>query len=253
MLMILVIAAGLVIGSLLNIVIIRLPRERRLLGWPPHCTRTGEPLALWQLLPILGWVLQRGRAPDGQLLPWIAPLVELLSATALALLYRQYGFSLLFFYLGFVCLVLLVTGAIDWTHRFIYVFVILGGTGGVLLVNLLAGGSLPALPLRDSVEGALVAGVAFILLFLLAKVLFPSRAVPFGMGDVYLGIFLGAAFGRGHLMPALTYGVMMAGVVAAIILILKHGFGRRDVPEYMPYGSYLCLGAIIYLMVQEWA
>jgi leader peptidase (prepilin peptidase)/N-methyltransferase len=252
LLTIVVFAAGLVLGSLLNIIIIRLPREQRLLGWPPHCTRTGDPLDLWQVLPVLGWVLQRGRARNGQPLPWMAPLVELLTATTLAFLYRHYGISPLFFYLSFVCVVLVITGAIDWTHRSIYVLVILGGVGGTLLFNLLAGDALSALPLRDSVEGALVAGVAFISLFFLAKALFPSRAAPFGMGDVYLGIFLGAAFGRGRLMPALTYGVLMAGVVAAILLLLKHGPGRRDVPEYLPYGSYLCLGALIYLIVQEW-
>src|SRR6266511_1374084 len=42
--------AGLVLGTLLNIVVIRLPRERKMGGWP-RCTRCGRPLAVWQLLP----------------------------------------------------------------------------------------------------------------------------------------------------------------------------------------------------------
>ncbi|NJL34934.1 MAG: prepilin peptidase, partial [Chloroflexaceae bacterium] len=52
--LILVIVAGLLLGTLLNIIIIRLPREGNLLRWPLHCTRTGEALAWWQLLPVVG-------------------------------------------------------------------------------------------------------------------------------------------------------------------------------------------------------
>jgi len=91
--------AGLVIGALLNVVIIRLPREKRLIGWP-RCTRSGESLAFWQLLPLAGWLLQRGRARNGKPIHWIYPLVELLTAVALTLFYQSYGFSALFFYLG---------------------------------------------------------------------------------------------------------------------------------------------------------
>lgn len=58
----LLIVGGLLLGSLLNIVIIRLPRERQLLRTPLHCTRTGEPLAWWQVIPLLGWLIQRGRS-----------------------------------------------------------------------------------------------------------------------------------------------------------------------------------------------
>jgi leader peptidase (prepilin peptidase)/N-methyltransferase len=97
----LVIVIGLVLGSFLNIVIIRLPRERRLLGWP-RCIRTGQPLQWWQLLPVLGWVLQRGRAADGRSLPVIYPLVEIGSALWLWRLYDLYGLGPLFAYLTFV-------------------------------------------------------------------------------------------------------------------------------------------------------
>jgi len=181
--------AGLLLGSLLNVLIVRIPREKRLLGWP-RCTRTGEPLAWWQLLPIAGWAIQRGRAADGRPLHWIFPLVELLYPLALLRIYQIYGLRPAFFYLAFVCAVLILTGAIDWMHRWIYTFVILGAA----LIAMVAG-PLVGMDWRNVLLGALVAGFAFALLFLLARVLFSGHAAPFGLGDVYLAIFIGAASG----------------------------------------------------------
>lgn len=236
----LVFIGGLVLGALLNVVIIRLPREKRLLGWP-RCTRTGEPLAWLNLLPMIGWALQGGRARNGKRLHWIYPLIEALTATTLTLLYARYGFSPAFFYLTFVSVVLIITGAIDWLHRFIYTFIILGATVLALVFGRLAG-----MNLIDVALGALVAGGVFTIFFMLARVMFPGAGVPFGLGDVYLGIFIGAAVGLGHLASALFYGMLMAGIVAAGIIVARRLQPDRPLPQYLSYGTYLCLGVIVY-------
>lgn len=234
-----VLLIGLGLGSLINLLTIRLPREGRLLGWP-HCTRTGEPLQGWQLLPVAGWLLQRGRASNGQRLHWIYPLIEVLSGLILLRLYQLYGLGPGLWYLGFVCAVLLLTGAIDWLYRYIYTFVILGATGIVIILGLFSG-----MDWRNVLLGALVGGVIFTIFYGLARVLFPSAGVPFGLGDVYLAIFIGAAVGLTNLGTALFYGMTMAGVVSAVILIARR-FGR-ETPTYIAYGSYLCLGTILFI------
>ena len=245
---ILLFVAGLFLGTLLNVAVIRLPREKRLLGWP-RCTRTGEPLAPWQLLPVLGWALQRGRARDGRPLKLIYPLVELLTAAVVVLLHNRYGFEPKFFYALFVCAVLLVTGAIDWLYRFIYTFVILGAA----LVAVVFG----ALVLRPnilqtltlSLMGAISAGIVFMLFYVLAGRLFPSASVPFGLVDVQLAVFLGAAFGFYNLNYAFFPGIMLAGFVSALVLIGR-ALKLPNMPTYMSYGTYLCLGAILSTVVR---
>lgn len=239
----LVFIIGLFLGTLLNVLIIRLPRERRLLGWP-RCTRTGEPLAWWQLLPVVGWLLQRGQASNGRRLHWVYPLIELLTASMLALLFVRYGFSATFVYLLFVCAILIVTGTIDFLYRFIYTFFILGAA----VVALIASVAVPFVTLRASALGALAAGIAFIVFFLLAQLLFPGKAAPFGLGDVYLGIFIGAALGLRQLLPALLYGMLIAGAVALLIIVVR--LLRVRTPEYIAYGTYLCLGVLLYLVVE---
>lgn len=239
---VLVFVAGMLLGSLLNVAIIRIPREERLLGWP-RCTRTGESLVWWQLLPVVGWAVQRGRASDGRPLNWIYPLIELLTATVMTLLWNRYSFSPLFFYLACICSVLIVTGAIDWLYRYIYTFVILGG----VLVALVVGPIVQYASLLAAVIGAIVAGLMFVLFYALGRVLFRGVAVPFGLGDVYLAIFIGAIVGVTQLGPTLLAGILLAGAVSAFILIAK-ALRLPNMPTYISYGTYLCLGAIFYIV-----
>jgi leader peptidase (prepilin peptidase) / N-methyltransferase len=238
-----VIIAGLFLGTLLNIIVIRLPREQSMGGWP-HCTRCGRQLAVWQLLPLLGWLAQAGRARCCK--QWLNPLfllIELITGVTLAIFYLRYGLSAQFWYLTFVAAVLIVTGAIDWLHRSIYTFVILGAA----LIALLATTVAPIHSFRNALVGALVAGFVFVIFFALARILFPGKSSPFGLGDVYLGIFIGAAVGLTNLLPSLFYGMVMAGVFSAILIVAKRT-GRQNVPEYISYGTFLCLGALGYLV-----
>jgi leader peptidase (prepilin peptidase)/N-methyltransferase len=241
---ILVCVVGLMLGALLNVVIVRLPRERDLGGWP-RCTRCGRPLAWWQLLPLLGWLVQGGRGRCcGRRLNWIFPLVELLAAGSLVVFYLRDGFSSAFAYMAFVTAVLLVTGAIDWLHRSIYTFVILGAA----LIALLVAQIIPGHNFLNALFGVLVAGFVFAIFFVLARALFPGKAAPFGLGDVYLGIFIGATVGLTRLGPALFYGMLLAGVYSAAIIVVRR-IGRTGVSEYISYGTFLCLGALAYLLL----
>lgn len=236
--------AGLFLGLLLNIVVIRLPRERELDGWL-RCTRCGRPLAWWQMLPIAGWLAQGGRGRCcGRPLNWLFPLIELLTGAALALFALRYGITTPFFYLAFVTAVLIVTGAIDWLHRSIYTFVIFGAT----LIALLSSLVVPDLNFANALTGALIAGFVFVILYVLARIMFPSKSTPFGLGDVYLGIFIGAAIGRANLLPALFYGILLAGIYSTGVIILRRS-GRSHISEYISYGTFLCLGALGYLLV----
>ncbi|MFO7166872.1 MAG: prepilin peptidase [Chloroflexota bacterium] len=243
--LLLVFVIGLCVGSLLNLVVVRLPREGAFGGWP-RCTRCGRPLAWWQMLPLVGWLAQRGRGRCcGRPLGWIFPLVELTSGVSLALLYARYGLGAPFFYLAFVAAVLIVTGAIDWLHRFIYTFVILGAA----LVAVIGAPFVPHHSLLNALLGALVAGFVFAIFFALARAMYPGRSAPFGLGDVYLAIFIGAAVGIVNLMPAIFIGMLLAGLFSAALLLMRRA-GWPGVPEYISYGTFLCIGALGYLLAR---
>lgn len=232
-------AAGLLLGWLCNIIIIRLSREQGFVAWPPRCTRCGQPLKLWQILPLFGWLLQRGRGRCcGKPLHWIYPLVELLSMITMARLLTREGLSLTFFYLSFVAAILLITGAIDWLYRVIYTFPMLGSCVIVLLFAL----ALPQQTILNAFLGLFLAGFIFLLFYLLARFLFPGHGAPFGLGDVYLGMFLGAAFGLTRMMPVIFYGMLLAGIFSLFVIILRSSGRSKHV--YISYGTFLCLGGL---------
>ncbi|MEM8531637.1 MAG: prepilin peptidase [Chloroflexota bacterium] len=244
--LILVFLAGALLGFFLNILVIRIPKERGL-SLPLHCTRCGQKLSFWQCIPIFGWLIQRGRARCcNRSLHWIPLAVELLTAITVVLLYQRYGLTPTFAYFVFVVAVLIMTAAIDWIHRLIYTFFILIPA----LIAVLGASLIPVHSMLNAFLGALMAGFGFVLMFILARFLFPAKAAPFGLGDVYLGIFIGAAVGLLNLMPALFYGILMAGIFSAVLVIMKYS-GRPNVPEYIAYGTFLCLGAIGYLLVGD--
>jgi leader peptidase (prepilin peptidase)/N-methyltransferase len=238
--------SGLILGALLNVIVIRLPHER-LSGGVPRCTRCNAQLAWWQLLPVIGWLIQGGRGKCcGRRLHWIFPVCEILVAAAVAVFFSRYGLSAVFGYLVFVTAVLVVSGAIDWLHRSVYTMVVLGAALlAVICSPFVAGHSLV-----NALLGALIGGIVFTIFFALARVLYPARAVPFGLGDVYLAVFIGSAVGIIRLSPALFIGMLLAGIFAALIMALKRYMKRA--PVYISYGTFMCIGALWYLVFYGW-
>lgn len=184
-------------------------------------------------LPLLGALRHRA---------WMRLAVELVTLGVTLLLWRSYGFSARFWALLLVALVLIDTGAIDWQVKLIDTLVLVVATLGALLAAPLLSGAW-----LSSLLGALVAGALFVFFFMIAKLLYPQQAAPFGLGDVYLGIFIGTVVGLVHLGAALLYGMLLAGL-ASLALIVVLGYRRaRHVP--IAYGAFLCLGTLLYLVL----
>ena len=215
---------GLVAGNLLNIVIARqLPAGRGV--------RFKRPKGAIGFIPILGTARAR---------QWVPLAVELLSGLMAAVLLSRYGVSPRTLILFGASLVLINVGAIDFKIRMIDTLVLVVATLAVLALA-----PLNAVGWLSSLVGLLVAGLMFFFLFMLARLLFPGVAAPFGLGDVYLAAFIGALVGFQDLPAALFYGMAMAGLVSLILIIIR-SMGRK-IPTYIAYGTYLCLGTLLFL------
>lgn len=161
---------GLGVGSFLNVVVYRVPLGLSLLSPPSFCPRCGHPLAARDNVPLLGWLLLRGkcrycRAP----ISWRYPAVEL----ATGLLWAMEGWRLAGLRGGHytdVCLGLLelvflsslvVTVLVDWDHRIILDEISLGGMFAALLASPL----LPVLHHAESVGSFSIASPELAALF----------------------------------------------------------------------------------------
>lgn len=222
---------GALIGSFLNVVIHRLPRGESLASPPSHCPRCGNPVKPRDNVPVLSWLLLRGRCRHcGEPISRRYPLVEALTAVLLAAVVLRYGADR-DAWLGLVFVLVLVPVAfIDLDHRIIPNKI----TGPAAIVAIL----IVVLTRRDDLVEHLIAGAAAGGFLLAAALAYPAGM---GMGDVKLagvmGLFLGRAVG-----PAMLIALLAGTVVGAIIIARKgRAEGRKTA---VPFGPFLALGGL---------
>ena len=229
---------GALFGSFLNVVIWRLPRGENLATPPSHCPGCGSAVRPFDNVPVLSWLLLRGRCRDCQAsISARYPLVEALTALLMALVPLLVGTGA-DMWTGFVLVLLLVPITfIDLDHRIIPNK--LTGLGAIAAVVLVA-----ALQPSELVEH-LVAGVSAAAFLFVALMAYPGGM---GMGDVklagVLGLFLGRAVGPAMLV-ALVAGTVVGGVVMAVKGVKA---GRKTA---IPFGPFLALGGLVGLFAGD--
>ena len=250
---------GAIIGSFLNVVIHRVPREESIAFPASHCTSCGTAIRPYDNIPVVSWAVLRGRCRSCRA-PISAryPAVELLTAVLFALTFVLHsGFTLsLPFDLAFVAaLVALVF--IDAEHMILpnvitYPGVAVALVARVVVPNLYGVGAfagahpeLPAwaLSLGGAVLGALVGGGFLWLVGWLWERLRGVEAM--GLGDVKMMFMVGAYLGW-PLTLLTIFVAVLTGSVAGVAAML--GRGERDMQMLLPFGIFLGLAALVSLL-----
>ncbi len=228
---------GLVIGSFLNVCIVRLPERRGL--WRPGsaCPECGTAIRWQDNVPVLSFVALRGRCRAcGSRIPWRYPLVEILTSGLFALAYLRFGWSAQFgVSLALISALIVITG-IDLAHQIIPDVITVPGIVVGFLLNLGTG----RVDWLDSLLGILAGGGTFFAIILASN-------GGMGGGDMKLGAMLGAFLGWKIALVSLLIAVLAGGAVAVVLLLLKSR-GRKDP---VPFGPFLALGGIAGLLWGE--
>lgn len=247
-------AFGLVIGSFLNVVILRGPAEHSLLV-PSHCPSCGHRVRPRDLVPVLSWLLLRGRCRDcGQPISAQYPLVELLTGLLAWLAFVRFvpdvhaidapHLAAWAVYAAFLA-DLVVVVFVDLRHRLILdatsIYAIPIGVAAAVLLTSVGYEGVIAVGWREAVLGALAGGAFFGLLAVSVWVV--ARTEGLGWGDVKLmamiGAFLGPAPGG---FTALLVGSILGSAfgIAAMVMTRRRGT--------LPMGPPLALGATVYVL-----
>lgn len=234
---------GLVFGSFGNVVIARVPEGRSVVQPRSACPSCGAPIAARDNVPVLSWMVLRGRCRScGESIPWRYPAVELATGVLFAAVGARFGFDpalpafLLFTW------VLVVISVIDARTRRIpnrLTYPLTPVLLGLLVVAALVEGS-AWLAVRALLGGVVAFGG------LLALALINPKGM--GMGDVKLAGFLGLALGYlgwGHVALGLFTGFLLGGTTAIALLALKLRTGK----DLIPFGPYLAAGALLTVLV----
>ena len=224
-------APGLALGSFLNVVAARVPLRRSLVSPGSACMSCGHEIGWRDNIPVLSWLLLRGRCRNCQ--AWIParyPAVELISALLVAACAWRFGLHPETLVAALFCLVLVAISAIDLEHQIIPNRIVLPAFAVVLAAQTAIH------PSPQWIVGA-VAGSGF----LFAAALIAPGGM--GMGDVKLALLLGAMTGK-YVSVAMFVG-MFAAMVPAIVLFARFGVRARKVK--LPFGPFLAIGGIVAL------
>ena len=229
---------GLCLGSFANVLIWRLPRNEQVVKGRSHCPKCDRQIAWYDNLPLLGWLMLRGRcrhcrAPISARYPLVETAGGLLAVGCLwwAGPTLTAGAAFVFLYL------LGVIAIIDWQHMIIpHTLTVAGMVAGLVLAELAGPGLGPA------ILGLVVGGGA---VWLLSEGYRLLRGQPgMGGGDVMLMGMVGAFLG-----PWAAGGVLASGALLGTVYVLIRGGGRLNGTAKLPFGTFLAAGAALVLTV----
>jgi len=247
-----VVLAGLVIGSFLNVCIHRIPRGESVVSPRSRCPRCGHAIAFWENIPVVSFLLLGGRCRECRAsISWIYPLVETLTAVGFLLLYVHFGFNPPFFVNAVLFCILICLIFIDLFERILPDVLTLGGTViGLLAAGLQSGQVLggrwtfqfdnPLLAnYLNSTLGILVGGgILWAVAVLYLKI---RKREGMGFGDIKMMMMVGAFLGW-----KLAWFTILTGSVLGVLIGGGYMYFRRKGRQYeLPFGSFLGLGAII--------
>ncbi len=223
-------SVGLLLGSFLNVCIYRIPRGESIVFPPSHCPQCQHRLGPLELIPLLSFLWQRGRCRHCSApISWRYPLVELLAAVLLSIVYLRFGWSPELVYYSGLTALLLVISFIDLDTMVIPTQLVGVGMVWASVYNLYT---------RQPAIDWLLGGVLGFGLFYLIYVL--SRG-GMGGGDVRLAGLLGLVLGYKLLACAL----LIAFVAGAVVSLALLGCGRAQRKTAIPFGPFLAVGGYV--------
>ncbi len=247
MIYLLVFVFGALVGSFLNVCIGRIPNGESIITPPSHCLKCQTPIAFYDNVPILSWLVLRGRCRFCHAA--ISPrylAVELLMGLFSSVIYYRFGLSFSFAISFVFVAALIVISFIDLDVRIVPDVISLPGIILGLAFSVIGYffyyDQLDVIPTPISSIIGIVAGGGFLLATAWAYEKF-TGVEGMGGGDIKLLAMIGAFLG----WPSIPITLFIASLLGSILGIggmLLTGAGRRMA---LPFAPFLCSGALIYL------
>ncbi len=234
---------GAVVGSFLNVVILRLPQENGSVVYPAsHCPTCKATLSWYENIPLLSYLILRGRCRHCSVKISIQyPLVELLMALLSCAVFVRFGLSFTSFGYFIFCAALLVIIWIDIHHQIIPDVISLPG----IIIGFCFSFVNSTLTWQDSLIGLLAGGGVLYAIAIGYYLLRKQEGM--GGGDIKLLAMIGAFLGWQSLLFVIFFS-SLSGTIIGIAVLMKQGKSKAG---RIPFGPFLSASALFFLFFQE--
>ncbi len=227
---------GACVGSFSNVLIYRLPRNKDVVRGRSHCPACEKMVSWYDNVPVLSWLLLRGRCRHCRTA--ISPrylVVELAGAACALLGIWRFGWTLEGLSASFFLIVLLDIALIDWEHMIIPHTLTIGGAVVGLVFSFFIAPNLPQALLGAAVGAGIILAISW-------GYKLVRGVIGMGGGDVMLmgmvGVFVG---------PWGVMGVLFGGALLGTIYAVTAGRGTVAGEAKLPFGTFLAAAAAIVL------
>lgn len=229
---------GLCIGSFLNVCIYRLPASKSISHPRSSCTSCNELIPFYDNIPVLSYLLLRGRCRFcREPISLRYPVIELLTGMFALITFLKYGLSLeALIYFIYIAALLVIT-FIDIDHQIIPDVISLPG----IPLFFFASFGLSQINYLDSLIGILVGGGSLFVVAWTYSLI--TKKEGMGGGDIKLLAMIGAVIGwKGVLFTIFVASAI--GTLSGLLVMLK---SRKGMKLKIPFGPFLAIGGIAYI------
>ena len=235
-----IILFGLVLGSFLNVVILRFDELRTIIKVRSHCPKCKKNLAWYDLIPFFSYVILAGRCRKCKKSISIQyPLVEAGTAVILVLLYWQFGLTFQFAALAIVSALLVIIFVYDILHLLVADILIYLGLFVWFVFLLIQYGLIDANP--SAIFNSLLGGA--ILGGFLGLMVLVSREKWMGKGDIALGALLGTIVGFPNVILAGLLSFVLGSILGVLLILSK----KKSLKDKVPFAPFLIIATWISL------
>jgi leader peptidase (prepilin peptidase)/N-methyltransferase len=242
---------GAIVGSFLNVCIIRIPKDESVISPPSHCPKCKVPITFYDNIPLISYLVLRGRCRTcGERISPRYFVVELLTAVFALALFDRFGFGISFLASFLFVGALIVISFIDLDVRIVPDMISLPGIVVGVVFSLIGyfviKNESTILPSPVSSILGVLAGGGFLLITAWAyeKI---TGVEGMGGGDIKLLAMIGAFLGWPSI-PVTLFFASLVGSVVGIGCMVATGAGRRLA---LPFAPFLCAGAILFIFFGE--
>ena len=257
MIAIVIFVFGLIIGSFLNVCILRIPMAESVVLPPSHCPACGAPIKPYDNIPVVSWLVLAGRCRKCKArISAMYPMVELATGLFFLACYLAFGLSAEALKWAIFAALLIVLTVTDLRERILPDKVNFAGLGLGLLLSLFTrpvdgtalwlANHLFAYPPPEAAvsfgDALIGAGVASGLLWLVAEGYFRARGREgMGLGDVKMMAMVGAFLGLQRALLTILLGSLLGSVIGIAVIAI----GRKGRDFELPFGTFLGAGAML--------